>query len=59
MIPNDGADAMHTCGVLLACRDDEAAPPLSWAVLASSEARMWSPTVVPMPVRMWCMACAS
>jgi len=22
--PNDGADAVHVCGVLLACRDDEA-----------------------------------
>ena len=33
--------------------DNKAVPPLSWAALASSEAHMWSPTVVLMPVCMW------
>ena len=40
VVPDNGADAMHTCSVLLARCDDEAVPLLSWATLASSEAQM-------------------
>ena len=29
VVPDNGADAMHTCGVLLACCDNKAVPLLS------------------------------
>ena len=59
MIPNDGTNAMCMCGVLLVHCDDKAMPPPIWVVLASSEAYMWSPTVVPMPARVLYTAYAS
>jgi len=40
VVPDNGADAMRVCGELLACCGDGAVPLLSWAALASSEARM-------------------
>jgi len=40
VVPDNGADAMRACSELLACCGDRAVPLLSWAVLASSEARM-------------------
>ena len=59
VIPDDGANAMRMCSVQLACCDDKAVPLLSCAVLASSEACMWSLTVVLMPAHVRYTACTS
>ena len=40
VVPDNGADAMHVCGELLACCGDRSVPLLSWAALASSKAWM-------------------
>jgi len=40
VVPDNGADAMRACSELLACCGDGAVLLLSWAALASSEARM-------------------